>query len=307
MFIGSYIAMFLLALAVLIGVFIYVLRLRHKIDEMHGMMVGMTFGMIAGLVTATLYLIPTGNFLVGVIIGSIVGLIFGAPLGKLGNHLGIMEGIVAGPMGGMMGAMLGQMVRPFSIEVFMPFFIAIVLLTMISISYTIHCGACCCNVKPRKKVNMKVSNKFIFAWALVSIVVLVVSVALPFSVDAARPSKSQSSISKSLKLPASLQNIAAEERQETTIKNNNQEITVRITGSKYSPNVILAKKNMPLTITFTAEKNAGCARDVVFPDFGIQKIIPAGGSDKVTLPALEAETYNFRCSMDMVHGKVIVS
>ena len=307
MSLAPYAAMFALLIAVLIGVLIYIMNLRRKIDEMHGMMVGMTFGMIAGLVTATVYLIPTGNFLVGVILGSVIGLAFGAPLGKLGNHLGIMEGVVAGPMGGMMGAMLGQMVRPFSINVFMPFFTVIFLLTMISISYTVHCGACCCGVKSRRKPSLKVSSRFVITWAIASVIMLITSIALPFSVEATNNSKSQPSTSQGLKLPASLQNIVQEEKQETAVRNNRQEITIRITSSKYSPNVILAKKKMPMTITLVADENAGCTREVVFPELNIRKIVAAGGSDTFTIPSLEPGTYNFRCSMDMARGKIVVS
>lgn len=111
----SYIVIFTLAIEVLLAVAIYAYKRRDAIDEMHGMMIGMTLGMFSGLVTATLFLIPTGNFLNGVIIGSLVGLAFGIPLGRLGGHLGVIEGVMAGPMGGMMGAMLGLMIRPFSV------------------------------------------------------------------------------------------------------------------------------------------------------------------------------------------------
>ena len=64
-------------------------------------------------------------------------------------------------MHGMMGAMLGQMIRPFSINVFMPFFTAILLLAMISISYTVHCGACCCGFKSKRKPSLKVSPTYL--------------------------------------------------------------------------------------------------------------------------------------------------
>ena len=59
----SYIIIYILYIIVLAVVSIYVYKLRKMIDEMHGMMIGMTFGMFAGLITATLFLIPTGNFL----------------------------------------------------------------------------------------------------------------------------------------------------------------------------------------------------------------------------------------------------
>ena len=136
---------------------------------------------------------------------------------------------------------------------------------------------------------------------------LLTSIALPFSVEAADLSKSRPSTSQSLKLPSALKNLAQEEKKETTVINNRQEITVQITSSKYSPNVILAKKDMPLTITLAADQYAGCGREVVFPGFSIKKIVPSGGFAVVELPALQEGTYQFHCSMNMIRGKIIVA
>lgn len=178
----TYIIIFTLAIEVLVFVSIYAYKNKNILDEMHGMMVGMTLGMMSGLIAATLYLIPTGNFLNGVIIGSIVGLIFGMPLGKLGGHLGLMEGVMAGPMGGMMGAMLGQMVRPFSIEIFMPFLMFIFLLTMIGITYAVHCKCNSEHCEPGEQPIYKVSDKFLMTWILTVAFLLGLSIFLPFSI-----------------------------------------------------------------------------------------------------------------------------
>ncbi|HLC65673.1 MAG TPA: cupredoxin domain-containing protein [Candidatus Nanoarchaeia archaeon] len=293
----SYIAIYALSLSILTATAFYIHKLRSKLDEMHGMMVGMTLGMLAGLITSTLFLIPTGNFLWGVMIGSFVGLLFGIPFGHLGGHLGIMEGVVAGPMGGMMGAMLGQMVRPFSIEIFMPFFAFIFLITAIGISYTVHCKA---NFSEEEQKPAKIPKKFALIWAVVFLILLLTSIALPFSI-------SQNTQTKSLQLPPALQNIVKEERAEAVVKGNYQEVDLRITSSRYSPNIIVAKKGIPLRINVNADENAGCASEIVFPDFNIDVIIPAGGSEVIDINPTEAGTFNFRCSMDMVHGKLIIN
>ncbi len=298
----SYLIVFVLSLVVLIGASVYVFQRRHEIDEMHGMMVGMTFGMVAGLITATLFLIPTGNFLWGVIIGSLVGLVFGVPFGKIGGHLGLMEGVVAGPMGGMMGAMLGQMIRPFNIEVFMPFFMFIFLITMLGISYAVHCGVSCCK-KPGKKPG-PVSTSFLASWIFAAIVLFGVSVFLSFSLQEASASPQTSS--GDVRLPAYLQNLNKEDRKETVVNGNYQEIDVLIANSAYSPNVIVAKKGIPLRITLRADSTAGCARDIIFPDFQIRKIVPDDNPVVVELSPNEAGTFKFHCSMDMARGKIIV-
>src|SRR5574341_1401850 len=295
---NPYLIMFVLLFAVLVGAAAYIGKRRKMIDEMHGMMVGMTMGMLAGLITATIFLIPTGNFLYGVIAGSIVGLAFGIPFGKSGGHLGVMEGVVAGPMGGMMGAMLGQMIRPFDIDVFIPFFSFIVLITLLGLSYAVHCGVSCCSGK--KKAD-KVSNGFVTWWAIACIIVLGASVVLSFTLAEAAPS--QNAPANDVKLPAYLQQATAEERKETTLQGDYQVVDMVITQSRYSPNVIVAKKGIPLKLNIRADDTAGCAREIVFPAFNIKRIVSNEGITLDLMPN-EAGTFKFHCSMDMARGKL---
>lgn len=302
---NSYLIMFILLFAVLVAATSYVWKRRKFIDEMHGMMVGMTFGMMAGLMTATLYLIPTGNFLVGVIIGSIVGLAFGMPLGRLGGHLGVMEGVMAGPMGGMMGAMLGQMMRPFSIEIFIPFFTFLFLLTMLGFSYAVHCGVSCCSGAKAKEAA-KLSNGFITWWAFACIVLLGASVVLTFNIVEASPAQANAANSGDVKLPAYLQQATQEVREEAVQKDGYQEVALTIANSAYRPNVIVAKKGVPLKINVKAEETAGCASEIVIPDFKVRKIVGPGTSGVIELSPNEAGTFKFHCSMDMARGKIIV-
>jgi len=298
----SYIIIYSLYLIVTLAVSLYVYKLRKMIDEMHGMMIGMTFGMLAGLVTATIFLIPTGNFLYGFIIGSIVGLVFGVLFGNLGGHLGIMEGIIAGPMGGMMGAMLGQMIRPFDIDVFIPFFTFIFLITMIGITYAVNCRASCYNNEHNKKKD-KISNDFILIWSFTTIFLLAISIFLSFSINT---TATQTSAVQNQQLPAYLQELMQEDKKEAVVKGSYQEIDLIISASKYSPNVIIAKKNILLRINLYADENAGCAREIVFPDFNINKIVPAGGSEIIEFTPKQEGEFKFRCSMDMIHGRLIV-
>ncbi len=302
---NSYLIMYVLLFAVLTASTSYVWKRRKFIDEMHGMMVGMTFGMMAGLMTATLFLIPTGNFLVGTIVGSIVGLAFGMPLGRLGGHLGVMEGVMAGPMGGMMGAMLGQMMRPFNIDVFIPFFTFIFLLTMLGFSYAVHCGVSCCSGAKAKEAA-KLSNGFIGWWTIACIILLGASVLLSFSITDVSASPAQSSSSGDVKLPAYLQQISKETTAEAVQKDGYQEIDMKIENSLYSPNVLVVKKGVPLKINIHATETAGCGAEIIIPDFKIRKIVPAGSDGIIELTPTEEGTFRFHCSMDMAKGKLIV-
>lgn len=279
---------------ILIVVSIYVYASRKIIDEMHGMMVGMTFGMISGLITATLFLIPTGNFLYGVIIGSIIGLLWGIPFGKLGGHLGIMEGTIAGPMGGMMGAMLGQMIRPFDLEIFIPFFTFVFLITIAGITYAVNCRVDCCNVKYKKGKN-KLFKEFILLGSLVFIVLLLASIILPFSIN----TDSQ--------LSSAIYGLTDDNTKEAAIKGDYQEIDLRISALGYSPDTIIAKKDIPLRINLYADKDAGCAREIIFPDFNLDKIVPVGVKETIEINPIKTGEFNFRCSMGMVNGKLIIN
>jgi heme/copper-type cytochrome/quinol oxidase subunit 2 len=284
----------------------YIYRSRHKVDEMHGMMAGMAMGMLAGLIVATLYTLPTGDFLWGVILGSAAGLIVGVPAGKLGNHLGILEGVMAGPMGGMMGAMLGQMARPFNLEIFMPFFAFIILISLLGISYVVHCGVACCGPGAKNKKPDPVSGKFIGAWMAAFILILFASFVLSFPLGAVSSSPA-SATQDNVKLPGYLQQYTQETRADAVQRDGAQYASIKVTQSRYEPNVIVVKKGIPLKLSVTADDTAGCAREIVFPAFKIQRIIPLDAPLVLDIAPDNVGEFPFRCSMDMVHGKIIVT
>lgn len=295
---SPYLILYGLFLAVMLAVAYYIYNLRKNLDEMHGMMVGMTLGILSGLAAGALYTIPTGNFLNGIILGSLSGLILGAPLGKLAGHLGIMEGVMAGPMGGMMGAMLGQMIRPFNLEAFMIFFTIIFLLTIIGLSYIVHCKESCCETNQPKK-KQKATKTFLITWAVTAIILLSLVWIMPFSIN---ENISLNNYITGSSLPPVLQELTREERKETSLKEGYQEVNLQVTSSRYSPNVIVAKKGIPLKINVQMAKNAGCAQEILFPDFKIGKLITAGGSDVIEFTPDKTGEFVFRCSMDMVRG-----
>jgi heme/copper-type cytochrome/quinol oxidase subunit 2 len=290
----------------LAGAVVYVCRIRAMLDEMHGMMCGMGFGMLAGLITATLFTAPTGNFLWGVIIGSIAGLALGMVTGKLGGHLGVLEGIMAGPMGGMMGAMLGQMIRPFDLELFLPFFSFLMLVSMAGLTYAAHCGRSCC--KGQGKKPEPVSTAFIGGWAAAFVLVLFLSIVLSFPLgDAVQAVKTPAQAAQQVTLPSYIQQFTYEIPATATQENGVQTANILISQSRYTPNAITVKKGIPLKLTITADDTAGCAQDIVFPAFNIRKIVPSGQTVVLNiLPEQEGE-FLFHCSMDMARGKLIVT
>lgn len=302
--------------AVLVASAVYVHKLRENIDEMHGMMAGMTFGMVAGLVAGTLAVLPTGDFLVGLIVGSTAGLLFGVPFGILGGHLGLMEGIASGPMGGMMGAMLGQMIRPYDLAVFLPFFMILFSITMFGLTYSMNRGACLCEDPSGEKKSSKPSGTFLMSWMAAIALLLGVSLFFHFSIDAgqnsltspysqqANPSSVQAASNSAL--PSYLKALTIEVPATAKVNGNVQEISLTISGGRYSPNLITVKKGIPLKITVTAAANAGCAREILFPDFGIDKVVPPGSTALIEFTPGNEGTFAFRCPMNMARGKLVV-
>ena len=196
---------------------------------------------------------------------------------------------MAGPMGGMMGAMLGQMIRPFNLEVFVPFFSFIILASLISLQYTIHCGTS----------SKKPSTNTKLIWAGAVLALLALSVTLSFSLE---PTVKQNET----KLPAYLQQLTKDVEAEAKLDGTVQKITINVAQSRYSPNVIHAKKGT-LIMTFVSDETGGCAREVVIPDFKIKKIIPTDSPLEITLDLQKSGEFPFHCSMDMAKGRIIVT
>lgn len=95
-------------------------------------------------------------------------------------------------------------------------------------------------------------------------------------------------------------------KEEAVLINSIQEINLTINASGYYPDVIIAGKGILLKLNIHSEENAGCASTIVFPDFGINKTVPAGKTDSIEINTSQEGTFGFRCSMDMAKGELVV-
>ena len=82
------------------------------------------------------------------------------------------------------------------------------------------------------------------------------------------------------------------------------EATVIVQGG-YSPAVIRARAGQPLRITFDRRETSGCSEEIVFPDFGLKRFLPANSSTPIEITPPAPGTYEFTCGMGMLHGRVI--
>ena len=273
----------LLSLAILVPAAYFAYKNSKKMSEMNCMMNGMTFGMMASFAIGTLIALPTGDFVLGIIAGTIAGLLFGIPISMAGGHLSRMEGIMASPMGGSMGAMLGVMIRFYNIQLFMQFFFVVLVFIMYETT-RMNSSHCKCAVSGTLKY-------FVIA---VSVIAILSTFVLAYGIDNKGGGIIFGTTQPSAAPVPSQQNGGV------------QEIKIRAETLGYSPNYIVVKKDIPVKINLEASADAGCTRSIVFPDFGVNKVIPRGGSDVIEFTPTKAGTYQFRCVMNMARGTLVV-
>jgi plastocyanin domain-containing protein len=84
-----------------------------------------------------------------------------------------------------------------------------------------------------------------------------------------------------------------------------QEVTITVQGG-YAPAEVKVKQGAPVRLVFDRQETSGCSEEVVIPEFGIRKFLPAFQKTAIELTPKEAGTYEFTCGMSMLHGKLIV-
>ena len=84
-----------------------------------------------------------------------------------------------------------------------------------------------------------------------------------------------------------------------------REITVAVQGG-YDPSTIKVRRGEPVRIVFDRQETSGCSEEVVFPDFGIKRFLPAFEKTQIVLTPEKAGSFDFTCGMSMLRGKLIV-
>jgi plastocyanin domain-containing protein len=84
-----------------------------------------------------------------------------------------------------------------------------------------------------------------------------------------------------------------------------QEVTVVVRGG-YTPGAVHVRKGTPVRLVFDRQETSGCSEEVVIPDFGIRRYLPANQKTAVELTPDRAGTYEFTCGMGMLRGQLTV-
>ncbi len=84
-----------------------------------------------------------------------------------------------------------------------------------------------------------------------------------------------------------------------------QEVTITVQAG-YEPAEVKVKRGVPVRLIFDRQETSGCSEEIVIPDFGIRKFLPAFQKTAIELTPKEAGTFDFTCGMSMLHGRLIV-
>lgn len=82
------------------------------------------------------------------------------------------------------------------------------------------------------------------------------------------------------------------------------EITITVQGG-YSPQVVRTKAGQPVRLVFDRKESSSCTEEVVFPDFGIRKFLPAFQQTVVEVTPPAPGRYAFMCGMSMIRGELV--
>lgn len=84
-----------------------------------------------------------------------------------------------------------------------------------------------------------------------------------------------------------------------------QEVTITVQGG-YEPAEVHLRKGVPARLVFDRRETSGCSEEVVIPDFGIRKFLPAFQKTTVELKPESAGSFEFTCGMSMLRGRLVV-
>lgn len=90
-----------------------------------------------------------------------------------------------------------------------------------------------------------------------------------------------------------------------TREGGTQEVTITVHGG-YDPAEVHLRRGVPARLIFDRQETSGCSEEVVIPDFGVRKFLPAFQKTTVEVRPETAGSFEFTCGMSMLRGKLIV-
>jgi len=84
-----------------------------------------------------------------------------------------------------------------------------------------------------------------------------------------------------------------------------QEVRVVVRGG-YQPAQVHVRAGVPVRLLFDRQEDSSCSEEVVIPDFGVRRFLPAHAETSVEFTPTTAGRHEFTCGMGMLRGSVIV-
>lgn len=82
-------------------------------------------------------------------------------------------------------------------------------------------------------------------------------------------------------------------------------ITIVVDGG-YAPDLIVAKRGVPLTLAFDRRDTGPCTDEIVLPDFRIRRSLPPKTTTAIEIVPDRSGEFPFSCGMNMLHGRIRV-
>lgn len=84
-----------------------------------------------------------------------------------------------------------------------------------------------------------------------------------------------------------------------------QEVSIVVSGG-YEPDLIVAKKDVPLSLVFDRREDNPCSDEIVLPEFEIRRELPAFAKTEIEVVPRRTGEFAFSCGMNMLHGTIRV-
>ena len=91
----------------------------------------------------------------------------------------------------------------------------------------------------------------------------------------------------------------------TTDAGGVQRVRITVKGG-YSPDVVTVKQGHPVRLDFYRDETASCSEQVMFPDLGIARDLPAYQTTTIAFTPDEPGEFTWTCGMNMLRGKLVV-
>lgn len=84
-----------------------------------------------------------------------------------------------------------------------------------------------------------------------------------------------------------------------------QEATIVVRGG-YEPAEVRLAAGVRARLIFDRQEDSGCSEEVVIPDFGVRRFLPAFERTAIELEPRTPGEHEFTCGMGMLRGRIVV-